>query len=68
MNFLLLSDPTHKMIESYGAWRTKKFMGRTYKGIARSSVLIGADGKVEHIWEEVKAKGHAAEVLSRILA
>ena len=68
MNFLLLSDPTHKMIESYGAWRTKKFMGRTYKGIARSSVLIGPDGKVEHIWEEVKAKGHAAEVLSRLAA
>ena len=66
MNFLLLSDPTHKMIESYGAWRTKKFMGRTYKGIARSSVLIGPDGKVEHIWEDVKAKGHAAEVLSRL--
>ncbi len=37
LNFLLLSDPTHKMIDSYGAWRTKKFMGRTYKGIARSS-------------------------------
>lgn len=56
------------MIESYGAWRTKKFMGRTYKGIARSSVLIGADGKIEHIWEEVKAKGHAAEVFSRLPA
>jgi peroxiredoxin Q/BCP len=66
LNFLLLSDPTHKMIESYGAWRTKKFMGRTYKGIVRSSVLIGLDGKVEHVWEEVKAKGHAAEVLSRL--
>lgn len=56
----------HKMIESYGAWRIKKFMGRTYKGIARSSVLIGPDGKIEHIWEEVKAKGHAAEVLARL--
>jgi len=68
LNFLLLSDPTHKMIESYGAWRTKKFMGRTYKGIARSSVLIGPDGKIEGIWEEVKAKGHAAEVLARLSA
>jgi peroxiredoxin Q/BCP len=68
LNFLLLSDPTHKMIESYGAWRTKKFMGRTYKGIARSSVLIGPDGAIEHIWAEVKAKGHAAEVLSRLAA
>jgi thioredoxin-dependent peroxiredoxin len=68
LNFLLLSDPTHKMIESYGAWRTKKFMGRTYKGIARSSVLIDPAGKIEEIWEEVKAKGHAAEVLSRLMA
>jgi len=66
LNFLLLSDPTHKMIESYGAWRTKKFMGRTYKGIARSSVLIDPTGKIEELWDEVKAKGHAAEVLARI--
>jgi peroxiredoxin Q/BCP len=66
LNFLLLSDPTHKMIESYGAWRTKKFMGRTYMGIARSSVLIGPTGKVEEVWDEVNAKGHAAEVLSRL--
>jgi thioredoxin-dependent peroxiredoxin len=68
LNFLLLSDPTHRMIESYGAWRTKKFMGRTYKGIARSSVLIDPAGKIEEVWEEVKAKGHAAEVLSRLMA
>jgi thioredoxin-dependent peroxiredoxin len=68
LNYPLLSDPTHKMIESYGAWRTKKFMGRTYKGIARSSVLIDPAGKVEEVWEEVKAKGHAAEVLSRFMA
>ncbi len=68
LNFLLLSDPAHKMIESYGAWRTKKFMGRTYKGIARNSVLIGPTGKVEEVWNEVKAKGHAAEVLSRLAA
>jgi peroxiredoxin Q/BCP len=67
LNFLLLSDPLHKMIESYGAWRTKKFMGRTYKGIARSSVLVGPTGKVEEVWNEVKAKGHAAEVLARLI-
>jgi len=54
------------MIEAYGVWRMKKFMGRSFKGIMRSSFLIGADGKIEHIWDEVKAKGHAAEVLARI--
>ena len=66
LNFPLLSDPTHKMIESYGAWRMKKFMGRSFQGVVRSSVLIGADGKIEEIWDEVKAKGHAAEVLARL--
>ena len=68
LNFPLLSDPTHRMIESYGAWRTKKFMGRTFKGIVRSSFLVGADGKIEEVWDEVKAKGHAAEVLARLSA
>ena len=68
LNFPLLSDPTHKMIESYGVWRMKKFMGRSFKGIVRSSFLIGPDGKIEEIWDEVKAKGHAAEVLARLSA
>lgn len=68
LNFSLLSDPTHKMIESYGAWRTKKFMGKTYQGIVRSSFLIGPDGKIEQIWDPVKTKGHAGEVLSKLSA
>ena len=66
LNFALLSDATHKMIESYGAWRMKKFMGRSFNGVVRSSFLIGVDGKIEEIWDEVKAKGHAAEVLARV--
>jgi len=66
LNFPLLGDPTHKMIAAYGAWRRKKFMGRSFNGIARISFLIGADGKVEEIWDPVKAKGHAAEVLAQI--
>jgi peroxiredoxin Q/BCP len=66
LNFPLLSDPTHKMVESYGAWRGKKFMGRLFKGIVRSSYLIGPDGKIEEIWDPVRAKGHAVEVLARL--
>jgi len=54
------------MIESYGVWRGKKFMGRLFKGIVRSSFLIGTDGKIEQIWDPAKAKGHAAEVLARL--
>jgi len=68
LNFSLLSDPDHNMIEAYGAWRMKKFMGRSFKGIVRSSYLIGADGKIEAAWDNVKAKGHAAEVLARASA
>ena len=66
LNFTLLSDPDHRMIEAYGFWRPKKFMGRIFKGIVRSSVLIGQDGKVERVWDSVKAKGHAAEVLDAV--
>jgi peroxiredoxin Q/BCP len=66
LNFPLLSDPAHKMLEAYGAWRLKKFMGRSYQGIARSTYLIGADGKIEEAWDNVKAKGHAAEVLAAV--
>ena len=64
LNFPLLSDPDHKMIESYGMWRMKKFMGRSYLGIVRSTFLIGSDGKVQQIWDNVKVKNHAAEVLA----
>jgi thioredoxin-dependent peroxiredoxin len=66
LNFYLLSDPTHKMLTAYDAWRTKKFMGRTFQGIVRSSYLIGPGGKIEEVWDPVKAKGHAAEVLVRL--
>jgi peroxiredoxin Q/BCP len=63
LNFTLLSDTDHKMIESYGAWRMKKFMGREFMGIVRSSYLIGPDGKIAQVWDNVRVKGHAAAVL-----
>ena len=66
LNFTLLSDPEHKMIEAYGAWRMKKFMGRSFMGIVRSSDLIGPDGKIAQVWDNVKAKGHAAEVFDEL--
>lgn len=66
LNFALLGDPSHKMIEEYGVWRPKKFMGRIFKGIVRSTFLIGADGKIEEIWDEVRVKGHVGEVLKTV--
>ena len=64
LNFPLLSDPEFKIIEAYGARRMKKFLGKSFLGIVRSSFLISGDGKIEHVWDNVKAKGHAAEVLA----
>jgi peroxiredoxin Q/BCP len=64
LNFPLLSDPDHTMIESYGMWQKKKFMGRSYLGIVRATFLIDATGKIEKIWDHVKVKDHVAEVLA----
>ena len=64
LNFPLLSDPDFSLIEAYGARRMKKFLGRSFLGIVRSSFLISPDGKIEKVWDNVKAKGHAAEVLA----
>jgi thioredoxin-dependent peroxiredoxin len=64
LNFPLLSDPTHQMLQDYGVWRMKKFMGRSFEGIARSTFLIGADGKLQGVWDAVKVKGHVEEVLA----
>ena len=64
LNFDLLSDPGFEAIEAYGVRRMKKFLGRSFLGIVRSTFLIGPDGKIEKYWDKVSAKGHAAEVLA----
>ena len=66
LNFDLLSDPQFEIIEAFGARRMKKFLGKSFLGIVRSTVLIAPDGTVEKIWDSVSAKGHAAEVLAEI--
>jgi len=66
LNFDLLSDPQFEIIEAFGARRMKKFLGKSFLGIVRSTVLIGPDGTVEKLWDSVSAKGHAAEVLAEI--
>jgi peroxiredoxin Q/BCP len=62
----LISDPDRVLIDALGLWREKTYMGRTYMGVERSTFLIGPDGSVEHEWREVKAPGHAAEVLETV--
>jgi peroxiredoxin Q/BCP len=66
LNFDLLSDSDLRTIEAYGSRRMKKFLGRSFLGIVRSTFLIAPDGKLEHIWDNVKAKGHPAEVLAEV--
>jgi peroxiredoxin Q/BCP len=63
LNFPLLSDPEFRAIDAYGARRMKSFLGKSFLGIVRSTVLIGPDGKVRKVWPSVSPKGHAAEVL-----
>lgn len=60
--FPLLSDEDKKVCEAYGVWQMKKFMGREYMGIVRSSFLINEEGTIAKIYEEVKPKEHAEEV------
>jgi peroxiredoxin Q/BCP len=59
----LLSDETHKMLESYGAWGEKSMYGKKFMGILRVTFLIGPDRRIAQIWPKVKVDGHAAEVL-----
>jgi peroxiredoxin Q/BCP len=60
----LVSDEKHEMLEAYGAWGEKSMYGKTFLGIIRTTVLIGADARIERIWRHVKVDGHADEVLA----
>jgi peroxiredoxin Q/BCP len=61
--FRLLADTDHKVAEAYGAWGRKKFMGREYDGILRSTFLIDEKGIIERIITDVRTKDHARQVL-----
>ena len=60
----LISDEKHTMLEAYGAWGEKSMYGKKFLGILRTTVLVGADGKVARIWRNVRIDGHADEVLA----
>jgi thioredoxin-dependent peroxiredoxin len=59
----LISDERHQMLQAYGAWGEKSMYGRTFEGILRTTVLIGADGRIARVWRHVKVDGHAGQVL-----
>ena len=68
LNFALASDETKETLDAYGVWVEKSMYGRKYMGIERTTVLIGADGKIKQIWPKVKVDGHAKEVLAAVKA
>ena len=64
--FTLLADPDHSAAEAFGVWVEKSMYGRKYMGVARTTFLIGKDGKIAKIFEKVKPAGHADEVLAAL--
>lgn len=64
--FTLLADTDHKICELYEVWGRKKFMGREYDGVLRTTYLIGPDGKIARVFENVKPAKHSAQVLEAL--
>jgi thioredoxin-dependent peroxiredoxin len=66
LNFPLLADEDHEVADKYGAWQKRSLYGREFMGVARTTYLIGPDGKVLRRWDKVKVDGHADEVLEAL--
>jgi thioredoxin-dependent peroxiredoxin len=64
--FTLLADEDKKIVQAYGVWGEKSFMGRKYQGTHRVTFLIGPDGRIKIIWPKVKPDEHAEEVLATL--
>jgi peroxiredoxin Q/BCP len=64
--FTLLSDTDHQVCELYGVWGLKKFMGREYEGVNRTTFLIDPDGVIQKVFEKVKPANHSTEILSTL--
>lgn len=64
LTFELLSDPEHEVAVRYGAWGPKRFMGRSYEGILRTTFIIGRDGRLRHVLGKVRTRTHHEDVLA----
>ena len=64
--FPLLADEDHAVAEAYGAWGEKQLYGRRFLGVLRTTFVIDGTGRVTRVFEKVRAKGHAAEVLAAL--
>ena len=63
LTFPLLADTDHAVADQYGVWQQKKFMGREYMGIARTTFVVDKDGTIKAVFPNVKVEGHADKVL-----
>ncbi|HEV2427712.1 MAG TPA: thioredoxin-dependent thiol peroxidase [Acidimicrobiales bacterium] len=66
LGFDLLADPTHKVMEAYGAWGEKTLYGKKVVGVIRSTFVVSSTGRVERAWYGVKATGHAERVVAQV--
>jgi peroxiredoxin Q/BCP len=66
--FTLLADTDHAVAEAYGVWALKKYMGREYMGVERTTFVLGADGVVARVFQKVKPATHADDVLAALAA
>ena len=64
--FTLLADDGHQVADLYGVWGPKKYMGRSYEGILRTTFLIDKDGKIARVFEKVKPEHHSEEILAAL--
>ena len=65
--FPMLYDESHMMLEAYGVWGLKKFMGKEYMGITRTSYIINESGLIDKVYNKVKTKTHACDILGDFL-
>jgi peroxiredoxin Q/BCP len=66
LTFPLLADTDHQVAERYGVWQQKRFMGREYMGVARTTFVIDVDGRIKAVFPQVKVQGHADQVLAAL--
>ncbi|MEK6565857.1 MAG: thioredoxin-dependent thiol peroxidase [Bacteroidota bacterium] len=66
LSFPLVSDEKKNIVEAYGVWKQKSFMGRTYMGIERTTFVIDKEGKIQNMFEKVRVDGHTDQVLAAL--
>lgn len=66
LNFTLLSDEDHAVADAYGAWGPKKFMGKEYDGILRTTFVVGKDGRLKCVMDKFKTKTHHEDLVAKL--